>query len=373
MAPSKQANVLFVVTGLSPQVVTECLYALHQQGDVLPTEVHLLSTSEGAERARLTLIKDHWFERFLHDYRLTGVTFSEAFIHVLQDEQQQALSDIRSCEDNRILADTITHYVRQFTADPAIGLQVCITGGRKTMGFYAGYALSLYGRQQDRLSHVLVSADYESHPQFYYPTPYSNIIYAHDASRKPLDTQNAEVILADIPFVRLRHGLDQSLLQGQSSFTQTVHFAQQAFAAPQLTIDQGAGQLIIQQQRIALPPVDFAFYLWLLHRQASRLEDVKCPADGAPETSYAHHYLQIYQKLHGVKASARDRTENTLTEGMSKAFFEQRKSRIQQQLKAALQSAAEPYLIQAVGKRPLTRYRIMLEQNQIEFTAGGIK
>jgi CRISPR-associated protein (TIGR02584 family) len=31
-----------------------------------------------------------------------------------------------------------------------------IAGGRKTMGFYAGYALSLYGRAQDRMSHVLV-------------------------------------------------------------------------------------------------------------------------------------------------------------------------------------------------------------------------
>ena len=30
------------------------------------------------------------------------------------------------------------------------------------MGFYLGYALSLYGRTQDRLSHVLVSSPYES-------------------------------------------------------------------------------------------------------------------------------------------------------------------------------------------------------------------
>jgi CRISPR-associated protein (TIGR02584 family) len=28
-------------------------------------------------------------------------------------------------------------------------------GERKTMGFYVGYALSLFGRAQDRLSHVI--------------------------------------------------------------------------------------------------------------------------------------------------------------------------------------------------------------------------
>ena len=37
------------------------------------------------------------------------------------------------------------------------------------MGFYLGYAFSLYARPQDRLSHVLVSSPFESHPEFFYP------------------------------------------------------------------------------------------------------------------------------------------------------------------------------------------------------------
>lgn len=67
------------------------------------------------------------------------------------------------------------------------------------MGFYVGHALSLHRRGQDRLSHILV----EPHPEFYYPTPHSRVIYAQRPNRKPLDT----VTLAEIAFVRMRHGL----------------------------------------------------------------------------------------------------------------------------------------------------------------------
>jgi CRISPR-associated protein (TIGR02584 family) len=42
--------------------------------------------------------------------------------------------------------------------------------GSKAMGFLLGYALlSPFGRAQDRLSHVLVSKPFESHPKFCFP------------------------------------------------------------------------------------------------------------------------------------------------------------------------------------------------------------
>ena len=44
------------------------------------------------------------------------------------------------------------------------------SGGRKTMTFTIGYAMSLFGRAQDSLSHVLVSGGYENIPGFWFPT-----------------------------------------------------------------------------------------------------------------------------------------------------------------------------------------------------------
>ena len=40
-------SILLNVTGLTPQVVTETLYALHQQGQALPEQLHILTTAEG--------------------------------------------------------------------------------------------------------------------------------------------------------------------------------------------------------------------------------------------------------------------------------------------------------------------------------------
>ena len=359
-------NILLVVTGLTPQVVTETLYALYKKGDELPSAIHILTTAEGSRRANLTLINDGWLTRFYADHQLPPAEFSKQHIHVLEQANNQPLDDIRSQEDNQAMADGITEWIRTLTADNANSLHVSIAGGRKTMGFYAGYALSLYGRNQDRLSHVLVTADYESHPQFYYPTPYSQVIYANDASRKPLDTQQAEVMLADIPFVRLRHGLDQALLEGKSSFSQTVASAQQAVGEANLTIDSNKRSLIAQGIQIKLIPADLAFYLWLIKRQLHGQPAPQCPCDGAPDFEYANEYLVQYHGIHGNFGGI-DRTLDALKKGMSKSFFEQRKSRVNKQLKQALRHAAQVYLIIGEGRRPRTSYRIALKTEQIEF------
>jgi len=359
-------TVLLCVTGLTPQVVTETLYALYQSGQTLPETVHILTTAEGAERARLTLINDDWFERFYKDYKLPKPVFNVDHIHLLQDQNGTSLQDIRSQQDNRAMADAITEKIRQFTANPESSLHVSIAGGRKTMGFYAGYALSLYGREQDQLSHVLISANYESHPQFYYPTPYPNTIYSNDKTNKPLDTQQAEVVLADIAFVRLRHGLDKNLLEGKSSFTESVQRAQQALGPAKLCIKLRQLKLVACDTAIPAKPADMVFYYWILQKQFTHRQQIYCPSEGAPDKDYAKSYLHYYCQLLGEMGNT-ERTQKTLKDGMSKSFFEQRKSRINRQIKDALGLHSESYLIVPKGKRPNTHYIIQLEQDQIHY------
>ncbi len=161
------------MTGLSPQVVTETLYALavEAKNKFAPTEIVLLTTQEGRERARLSLLSEDpgWFHRLRRDYGLPAIAFDETSIRVLALADGQALDDIRSVSDNERAADFIAETVRAFTNDPATAVHASIAGGRKTMGFYLGYALSLYGRPQDRLSHVLVSEPFESSWEFSIP------------------------------------------------------------------------------------------------------------------------------------------------------------------------------------------------------------
>jgi len=99
------------------------------------------------------------------------------------------------------------------------------------MGFYLGYAFSRYARPQDRLSHVLVSPPFESHPEFFYPPARPRCLTTREG--KHIDTAEAVVTLAEIPVVRLRHGLPEALRQVRAGYGETVVALSDSFAPPQ--------------------------------------------------------------------------------------------------------------------------------------------
>lgn len=355
-------RILLAVTGLSPQIVTETLYALCvvRKPVFIPTEIHLLTTVEGAERARLDLLSGKaWFKKLCNDYDLPEIRFDLDCIHVLQDAIGNRLDDIRSVEDNEQAANTITDVVRQFTLDEDSALHVSIAGGRKTMGFYVGYALSLYGRAQDRLSHVLVSAPYEAHPEFYYPTPYSCVIHTRGAKPRPMDTAEAKVTLAEIPFVRLRHGLPETLLQGKTDFKTAVKAVQKELSPPHIEYNAAQSSLHCADTQIKLPAALLAFYVWFIARKLDNKKAIRWA------TADAQEYLQYYQKIAGRENGDYLRAAQVLKNGFSKEYFEQRKSRLHSALKKALGDAAMPYLLKARGKRPETCFELGLDKKVI--------
>ena len=338
-------RILVAVTGLSPQIVTETLYALsvRQEPPFVPTEVRLITTEEGAERAKHSLLHQGWFHRLRADYDLPTIAFEPEHIHVLQDANGRPLGDIRSPEDNERAADTITEVLRTLTQDDNTALHVSIAGGRKTMGFYLGYALSLYGRIQDRLSHVLVNAPYESHPHFFYPTPESAWIKDHNGEEH--DARDAKVTLAEIPFVRLRGELPEGLLDGESRFTDVVDAAQRAIGPRELIIDVSGKRLRAADQTVSLPPRELAFVAWLARRQKDGSRWLECPSQGVPEPGYAEAFLAEYRAIIGPLGHA-EPTERRLEDGMSENFFLEVKSKLHRILRKKIgRQAAAPYLI----------------------------
>ena len=366
-------RILVAVTGLSPQIVTETLYALSVEEcpPFIPTEIRLITTSEGAQGVKLSLLhkESGWFHRLLADYGLPSIEFGTEHIHVLEDEEGQPLGDIRRPQDNARTADLITDVIRRLTRDPDSALHVSIAGGRKTMGFYLGYALSLYGRAQDRLSHVLVSAPYESNRDFFYPTPKSEVIHTSPDGR-PLDAHAAEVTLAAIPFVRLREGLPEGLLDGDARFSEVVAAAQHAVGPAELVIDLAGRRVRAGGRTIALrPPVQLAFLAWLTRRQKQGEDWIGCPSDGAPEPDHAEAFLREYHAIIGEMGDD-ERTKSRLRDGMTSEFFSQTKSRLHESLKKALgRQAAGPYLIARTGGRSQRRYGLELVSHAIRFEA----
>ncbi|HWP84870.1 MAG TPA: CRISPR-associated ring nuclease Csm6 [Terriglobia bacterium] len=363
------------MTGLSPQVVTETVYALTQTMKPAfdPTEVRVLTTAEGAKRIRLTLLSDDpgWFHRLRRDYGLPEIKFDDRSIQVLKTTDGIPIADIRTEEENKRVADTLTETIRELTADPNCALHVSIAGGRKTMSFYAGYALSLFGRPQDRLSHVLVSTPYEFNQQFYYPTPHSYVIYTHPPESRPLDAREAEVRLAEIPFVRLRHGLDDRLLKGTATFSEAVAAAQRALLPPVLEIDLDGKCIHAGGQMVQLPPAQLAFLSWLARRAKQGRAEVECPPDGVPDPNHAQEYLAEYAHLGDEVNSATGR-RLLKARGMEKSFFNETKSRLHAALRKALgPEGALRYGIADDGRRP-RRFRIAVPVESIRWLGGDL-
>lgn len=365
-------RVLLAVSGLSPQIVTETIYALASDpchGPFVPTEVHLITTREGAQRAELSLLSDDlgWFHRLCRDFHLPGIQFNRQHIHIIRDHNERGMDDIRTPEDNRAAADFITAQVRHFTADPQCALHVSIAGGRKTMGFFLGYALSLYGRDQDRLSHVLVSEPYENSFDFFYPTPYSRVLTVRSPQGERLvDAALAEVTLAEIPFVSLRHGLPQSLLAGHATFSEAVQAVRATLAAPMLLLDLARRRVVAGGVTVELPPAELALLAVFARRtQANQPPLPAPPKTGEADLAWAQRYLVEYKAITGCMADT-DATLRALRNGMDGEYFSQRKSKLEKRLKAALGPAADAYRVHDGGTRP-RRYGLTLSPDAVRF------
>ena len=360
-------RVVLAVAGLSPQILTETLYALAVAAErpFLPTEVRLITSTKGAERAELSLLARGWFQRLLDDYDLPPISFGSQRIEVVQDTLGNPLDDIRTAADNERVADHVSDTIRGITADPSCALHVSMAGGRKTMGYYAGYALSLFGREQDRLSHVLVSEPFESSWDFFYPTRYSRVINLRDNGLA--DTRHAEVTLADIPFVRLRQGLPTPLLAGKAGFMQSIAAAQHAQRAPQLLIDLAGRCVCAAGNVIDMTPANLAFYALFARRVIDRKGPLRHSSEG-----FTALYLDELRRISGSHSGTVARAEErTYANGMDEEQFQVLKSRANSTLRARLGGhIAAPYLIDDDGaERTQTRYQLNLPQGAVAFGA----
>jgi CRISPR-associated protein (TIGR02584 family) len=359
-------RILLAVTGMSPQIVTETLYALgveSGEGTFIPTEVHILTTASGAREARTALLHPDGgqFHALLADYpQLSRPKFDDSTIHVIKNANGESLDDIRTPEENASAADAITALMAELTRDPQAALHVSIAGGRKTMGFYLGYAFSLFARPQDELSHVLVSSPFESHPEFFFKPATPKRLTTRD--NRNVDTADATITLAHIPVVRLRHGQPNELLDGRASYNDTVVAIQKSLAPPHLRISLKKQQIECGGTLVKLPAALLAWAAWW----AKQSRDQRGPRNW--RNADANEFLHLYRQIVGIDASAYEKAAKRLKDGMEKEFFEQNNAKLSKALKEQLGLAAAPYLLVKSGTRPNTSHSLALSPDAIELT-----
>jgi len=355
-------HILLAVTGLSPQVVTETIYALYKADKPIPSRIVIITTQRGAQEIHTHLLVENQLAQLCKDYHLPHIELSSQDILIVPDAQGNAINDATSLNDHNAMSDFISDKVRELTANSDCAIHASLAGGRKTMTFLLGYAMSLYGRQQDSLSHILVTEGFES-SQFFYPTPYPQQIYLRSGSR---DAMEAEVTLAEIPFVRLRDEFPEKLLNGSASYSETVDWLNIDLDKEITTLNVNTRTINFCQQNCQLSPADFVFYWWFMIRAKAELSGLAIPHEVAPEPEYANEFIAIYQKSNDHIKTA-EITETNFKQGMDKRYFQERKSAVNTSLKKQFGKRIGQYLqINQRGKidRRMT-FGITLEPNNI--------
>jgi len=272
-------QILLCVAGMTPQIITETLYALTQERSERVDEIRVITTLDGRDKIMTGIVNGRGtaeesllapnkgqFYNFCRDFKidLRTIKFNEKSIALLRTPDGLTLADIRQPADNEFAGNQICDIVRELTKDPNSRIHASAAGGRKTMSIYLTAAMQLFGRPQDTLSHVLVNEDFETNTDFYYPPPIARILI-NKRSGKELSTNDARIYLADIPFIRLRGVLENWLQSGGPHYGDFVRRAQEELrlneSANDLRIGLAKQTVTIAGHVIKLQPQKFFYYL----------------------------------------------------------------------------------------------------------------
>lgn len=306
-------HTLLATTGASPQVVTETLFAIHQGNRKWPDDIYLITTSFGKRKAVAGLLQNGHLQRLCTELRRPMPKFDADHILETPGAEGVAVEDARSLADHEALANFIMTQVRDRTSKKNTTLHASLAGGRKTMTFYIGYAMSLFGRNEDILSHVLVTEGYENIPDFWFPTdaePYRFL--KNRDSQNPLDASKAQVTLAEIPFIRHRRELPLIFLQKDNKevdFSKLVYLINLANKETppdnlELIIDTTEKSIAIKDSekglevKFSISPMEFVFYCMMVRFTLDKNSDLLRPSAKGADLTNAQFFIEQFMKIY---------------------------------------------------------------------------
>ena len=294
-------RILIAVFGKTPQIITETLYALHEQGR-FPDRVVILTTEAGRDMCRAHLLHPEYgrIARLLADIgRPAGSRLlCETDVYTPSSRARRPVMDIETEEDSRCFFELCLEIVFNLARAHNDELLFSIAGGRKTMSAALALAAQCYARPQDAMFHVLVPPEQEANPQFFYPRP-------------PLD--DVRITLTPVPFFRMRNQLPPALLRSAASLD-ALNYACMPQTLLCLKINICERSLSCHGHTLRLPPALFAVYAFFALQNAPCPDGATiCPAEcrscamaWADIEPRRNDILRLYQMVE-IKALARGR------------------------------------------------------------------
>ncbi len=272
---NRKRIILVAGMGTSPAVLTETVWALaHQEKPVVPDEITVLTTSSGKVglcEALFSGAPSVWdkLKAALRKGKIKTdgkLKFSEHLVKVMLDEDGQPMDDLRIGEDNMRAADFMLRELRSYTEEPDTTVLCSIAGGRKTMSALLFSCMTLLGREEDKVYHVLIPPEYECgmSPKFYFPQKGETheLLDKGTPTGKKVSSTKIGIELFEVPFVRMRGWYQEKFKTIPPSYSTLVSrmqtMAPAAAVYPEIEIDAVEGNIKMDGSDVRLSATCFA-------------------------------------------------------------------------------------------------------------------
>ncbi len=262
-------KMLVAAMGTSPAVLTNTVWELaHLHPQIVPDEIVVFTTKSGKNLLERKLFGEGIWNAMLSCLKRDKIpfygklVFGSTSIRVIPDASGNEIDDLRSVEDNLRAADFMLSQLRQYTEDCETELHVSIAGGRKTMSALLFSCMTLLGREQDKVYHVLMPPEFEQgvEPPFFFPEP--GTIYTVRATGRQYRIEDAQSELFEIPFVRMRGWYQEKFKTIPPSYRTLVSRVQseapRAVVIPEIEIDVAKGTVLIDSRACNVGASGFA-------------------------------------------------------------------------------------------------------------------
>lgn len=299
--------ILVSAMGTSPAVLTNMVWGLaHQKHLIVPDEIVVFITKSGKELLIQKLFDEGVWNEIRSNLKREKIeidgklVFGATSIRVIPDAEGNEIEDLRTGDDNLRAADFMLSQLRQYTEDSETELHVSIAGGRKTISALLFSCMTLLGREQDKVYHVLLPPVFEQgvEPPFFFPEP--GVTYTAKATGKKYKANKVQSELFEVPFVRMRGWYQDKFKDIPPSYRTLISkvqtIAPPAVTYPEIEIDAWNGWVTLNGRQVAMSRPCFAMLLLLASGvDAKEVHRRLLEAHKAPNTS-ACDWLASFQE-----------------------------------------------------------------------------
>jgi CRISPR-associated protein (TIGR02584 family) len=244
----------------------------------VPDEIEIWTTTTGKNTFEEQVLSSNVWELLKavltkRKINITGkLALGEDSWKIFADTEKQRLGDLLTTSDNLAAADKMLAELRKYD-EPSTQILLSIAGGRKTMGALALQCMSLVGREEDKVYHVLVNPPFDTGltPPFFFPEKKGKKWQSRETRDKTTVTdKDAQINLFSVPYIRVRPLYEEKLKEKAVGFRYLCDRVQaRIYREPEVVVDMSltAAGGVISVDGVEIRLNTSMVLLWLLWKR----------------------------------------------------------------------------------------------------------